>query len=104
MPAVLLHPFAPRPLEPTLSVPATAANGPIEPIARVPLVRHRERTQFGPRGAVVAGGGWPAPLLRGWSFGVLPHVPVVQPVNVVTGVPTTPGTPSRKRRSWQSKG
>lgn len=45
-------------------------------------------------GTVVAGGGWPAPILRGFSFAVLPPSPKL--VNVVTGVPSYP-TPRQRR-------
>lgn len=97
MAAVKLSPLRPRPLEPVIAPGYTAANGPIEPESRVPLARHRERTMHGAGGALVAGGGWPAPIRRTAGFTVMPHSPVVVPVNVVTGVPTQPGNARRKR-------
>lgn len=90
-----LPPLAARPLMAQIAVGHTVANGPLEPENKLEVSRGM-RPWFGPGGAVAAGGGYPGPIIRQFTFATRLRPTV--PVNVVTGTPTAPGNARLKQR------
>lgn len=98
----VLEPFAARPLRPMMHASHESRyNGPLQPDQSRAIARG-SRPVVSAGGYEAAGGGWPAPLTRQYSFPVILRPPV--PVNIVTGVPSNPGnarlTRRRRGRRW----
>lgn len=93
-----MHPLSPRPLAAVAAVGHTYVNGPLEPETRLEVTRGM-RPWYGPGGSVAAGGGWPGTIIRQFTFATRIRPPI--PVNVVTGVPSKPDPPKKRRgRRW----
>jgi hypothetical protein len=76
------------------------APGALEPIDGRYSIPRGSRCAHSIGGALAAGGGWPSPIIRQATFAtILPGK--LPPVNVVTGVPSNPAQPKRRRgRRW----